>query len=283
MSERKTLIIGSTGQLGRALSELYPNAEKTTRETLDLSDRSFVTGRNWNEYETVINASAYTAVDLAETEQGYIDAVAVNGVAVELLAQLSNESNFTLVNASTDYVFNGAITPHLEDEPPTPLGAYGKTKALGDTAILAAKRHYNLRTSWVIGKGKNFVGTMKDLSDRGIKPSVVNDQVGRLTFADELARGIKHLLDTGAPFGTYNLSNDGDSVSWADIAKIVYEENGHDPAEVTGMTTEQYYAGKEGIAPRPLLSTLSLDKIKATGFVPADWRPALLEYLKTLS
>ena len=123
---------------------------------------------------------------------------------------------------------------------------------------------------------------MNDLAGRGVKPSVVNDQVGRLTFTEDLARAAKHLIDTDSQYGTYNLSNEGDSMSWADIAKIVYEKSGHSAEDVTGVTTEQYYAGKEGIAPRPLQSTLSLDKIKATGFTPRDWRQALDIYWEEL-
>jgi len=120
---------------------------------------------------------------------------------------------------------------------------------------------------------------MKSLAEKGVKPSVVNDQIGRLTFTSDLADAIKNLLETRADYGTYNMTNDGESVSWADIASIVYESCGHSKDDVTGITTAEYYAGKDGIAPRPLQSTLSLDKIKATGFTPTDWREALTEYL----
>jgi dTDP-4-dehydrorhamnose reductase len=108
----------------------------------------------------------------------------------------------------------------------------------------------------------------------------VNDQIGRLTFTTDLAKGIKHLVDSKAPYGTYNLTNTGDSVSWADVAGIVYELAGHDKSDVTGISTQEYYKDKEGIAPRPLQSTLSLDKIESTGFTPRDWREALTDYLK---
>lgn len=121
---------------------------------------------------------------------------------------------------------------------------------------------------------------MQDLAARGISPQVVNDQIGRLTFTSTLAGAIKHLLETQPSYGTYNVSNDGDSVSWAEIAKIVFTANGRSTSDVTGVTTDEYYKGKDGIAPRPLQSTMKLDKIKATGFAPTDWRVDLDNYLK---
>jgi dTDP-4-dehydrorhamnose reductase len=275
----KTLILGAGGQLGKALSAEFPEAEQATRETIDVSSSSMLTARNWQEYDLILNAAAYTAVDLAETQEGRIDAWNSNAVALGHLARISLEHDITVVHISSDYVFDGTQSIHTEDEPFSPLGVYGRTKAAGDIAISLAQRYYILRTSWVIGEGKNFVQTMRMLAEKDVKPSVVNDQTGRLTFTTDLAKGIKHLVDNNAPFGTYNLSNDGESVSWADIASLVYEQVGHDRSDVTGVSTEVYYAGKEGIAPRPLQSTLDLTKIKAAGFTPRDWNEALSEYL----
>ena len=134
----------------------------------------------------------------------------------------------------------------------------------------------------MVGDGKNFVKTMLSLAERGIAPSVVADQTGRLTFASDLAAGIIHLLSSGVEFGTYNLSGEGPIVSWADVAKRVYERAGHNPDEVTPVTTAEYYSGQEGIAPRPLSSALDLAKIKATGFTPADAMERLEDYLGEL-
>ena len=142
--------------------------------------------------------------------------------------------------------------------------------------------HYLVRTSWVVGDGKNFVKTMAGLAERGIKPSVVGDQTGRLTFTADLAAGIIHLLSTEADFGTYNLSGEGPVVSWLEVARRVYELLGRDPGEVMSVTTEEYYAGQEDIAPRPAHSTLDLSKIKATGFTPHDSMRRLDAYVETL-
>jgi dTDP-4-dehydrorhamnose reductase len=111
-----------------------------------------------------------------------------------------------------------------------------------------------------------------------VSPSVVDDQVGRLTFADELARAIAHLLDTGAPYGTYNVSNGGAPQSWAGFARAVFVASGRSADDVTPVSTEAYAAGK-AIAPRPAYSTLSLARLRATGFEPQDVLEGLAAYL----
>ncbi len=277
---KKVLIVGANGQLGQALQALFPDAECADRTTLDISSPDLATARRWRDYSTIINAAAYTAVDQAETPDGRRTAWEVNASAVANLARVAALHNVTLVHVSSDYVFDGTISEHDENEPFTPLGVYGQSKAAGDIAARATPRHYIVRTSWVIGDGNNFVRTIASLAEKGITPSVVDDQIGRLTFTSDLAAGIKHLLDTQAPYGTYNLSNDGEPVSWATIAKEVYELSGKSQEAVTPVTTAEYYNGKEGTAPRPLQSALKLDKIKATGFTPRNWREALREYLQ---
>lgn len=279
MKPKKVLIVGANGQLGRALQVEFPEAECVDRDTLDISDPGVISARHWRQYSHILNAAAYTAVDLAETPEGRKDAWKSNATALTHLARISNEYGVTVVHVSSDYVFDGTNSNHTEDEAFSPLGVYGQSKAAGDTALSSTERYYIVRTSWVIGEGKNFVLTMKSLAEKDIHPSVVNDQIGRLTFTKDLAAGIKHLVTQSAPYGTYNLSNEGDPASWADIAKLVYVAAGHDTSEVTGVSTAEYYAGKEGIAPRPLQSTLNLDKIKTTGFTPRDWREALSEYV----
>jgi len=279
IKHRKTLILGANGQLGKALQIEFPDAEFADRSTFDITNPGAWTDRNWRQYQTIINAAAYTKVDLAETE-GRADAWAINATAVKDLAKLAIENQLTLVHISSDYVFDGTNEIHTEDEPFSPLGVYGQSKAAGDIAAATAPHHYIIRTSWVIGDGNNFVNIMKSLAEKDIDPSVVNDQIGRLTFTQDIAKAIRHLLETNAPTGTYNVSSDGEPASWADIAKQVFQLSGHDEARVEGVTTEEYYAGKEGIAPRPLQSTLDLAKIQFTGFAPRRWDTALREYLE---
>jgi dTDP-4-dehydrorhamnose reductase len=124
---------------------------------------------------------------------------------------------------------------------------------------------------------------MASLADRGSAPSVVNDQIGRLTFTDDLAKGIAHLLTSRPAFGTYNLTNGGEPASWAEIAAQVFALTGHDSASVTGVSTADYYAGKEGIAPRPAWSVLDNTRIEATGFRAPTWQEKLAQYVGALT
>jgi dTDP-4-dehydrorhamnose reductase len=279
MNDSEVFIIGANGQLGTALRALYPNARSADIDELDITSRESVQNFDWSDVNVLINAAAYTNVDGAETAEGRRAAWNVNATAVSYLSEASRKNGMTFVHVSSDYVFDGTNELHTEEEAFSPLSVYAQTKAAGDIAASHAEKYYIVRTSWVIGEGKNFVRTMKELGEKGIDPSVVNDQIGRLTFTSDLASAIKYLLENSQPYGTYNLTNDGESVSWADIAKEVYSLTNQDSSRVTGIPTEKYYEGKEGIAPRPLQSTLSLDKIKATGFEPREWKQALREYL----
>jgi dTDP-4-dehydrorhamnose 3,5-epimerase len=283
MAPKKTLVLGAGGQLGQALVAALPGSEGVTRATLDVTDADAVAAWPWHEYAVVLNAAAYTAVDAAETAEGRRVAWAANATAPATLARLAREHGYTLVHYSSEYVFDGTAEEHVEDEPLSPLGVYAQTKAAGDIAVGQAPRHYVLRTSWVIGEGHNFVRTMESLAAKGVSPSVVADQVGRLTFTDELVRATRHLLGTGAPHGTYHVSNGGPAMSWAEVARAVFAASGRSADDVTHISTDDYAAGvldKGGpFAPRPLQSAMSLDKIRATGFEPEDALVALERYL----
>jgi dTDP-4-dehydrorhamnose 3,5-epimerase len=221
-------------------------------------------------------------VDAAETAEGRAAAWAVNVTGVAALARVATAYGLTLVHVSSDYVFDGTSDrPYREDDPLCPLGVYGQTKAAGDGVAATVPRHYIVRTSWVVGDGKNFVRTMASLADRGVDPRVVDDQIGRLTFTDDIAHGIHHLLSTHAPFGTYNLTNTGPAVSWAGIARQVFALTGHDPARVTGVSTEDYFSqAAMPIAPRPRNSVLELKKIRGVGVTPETWDARLRAALR---
>ena len=281
---RKILVVGADGQLGRALRAEYDGAEHfefAGRESLDVTSPALAGARRWRDYGAIVNAAAYTRVDLAETAEGRRDAWAANVTGVAALARIAADNGVTLVHVSSDYVFDGTIgRAYREDDPVCPLGVYGQSKAAGDAIVSTVPRHDLLRTSWVIGEGNNFVRTMASLAERGIDPAVVSDQTGRLTFTSDLARGIRHLLDTGAPYGIYNLTGAGEPRTWADIAASVYALTGHDPARVRPVATDEYYAAANGpISPRPRWSVLDLGKIEATGFAPRDADEALRDYL----
>ncbi|KQY08411.1 dTDP-4-dehydrorhamnose reductase [Mycobacterium sp. Root135] len=282
---RTTLILGAGGQLGTALRDAYadqPGVEFADRTQIDLCSPDLETARRWQDYDTIVNAAAFTAVDTAETPEGRTAAWTTNVTAVAALARIATTHGITLVHVSSDYVFDGTTPrPYREDDPVSPLGVYGQTKAAGDLIVATVGRHYILRTSWVIGDGTNFVKTMASLAGRGVDPSVVDDQYGRLTFTTDLARAIGHLLDERPPYGTYNVTGTGPVMSWADVATRVFTLTGHDPTRVTKVSTAQYFANAtHPVAPRPTNSTLDLTKIQSVGFTPDDVDVTLTAYVK---
>lgn len=281
---RKTLVVGANGQLGRALRAEFGEAahmEYATREDLDVARHDLTTARRWQDFSTIINAGAFTAVDLAETPEGRAQAWDVNAAGAAALARIASDHRLTLVHVSSDYVFDGSREgAYTEEDPLAPLGVYGQTKAAADVAVATVPRHYIVRTSWVIGDGKNFVRTMESLAARGINPTVVSDQRGRLTFTDDLARSIRHLLETRAPYGTYNVTGGGDPATWAEVARSVFELTGHDPSRVAPVTTDEYFLSAAGpVAPRPRNSLLDLAKIESTGYAATPWPESLKRYL----
>ena len=281
MDDKKICIVGAKGQLGLALQKQYPQATCVDKDELDITNKSSVESFNWTGFETVINAAAYTNVDGAETPEGRQLAWSINADAVANLVAVSAQHNMTIIHVSTDYVFDGTKENHTEDEAFAPLSVYGSSKAAGDIAVSLAPKFYIVRTSWVIGNGNNFVKTMIGLAKKNISPKVVSDQVGRLTFTSELIRAIDHLLTNESPYGTYNVTNGGDSASWATITRDIFKKMGRDDLSVTDVTTDDYFADKEVFAPRPLQSTLSLDKISSTGFKSIDWTNDLSKYIES--
>ncbi|MES2867400.1 MAG: sugar nucleotide-binding protein, partial [Actinomycetota bacterium] len=288
VAPKRILILGADGQVGRALRVAYgdePHIEYAARADLSITDPDLAQARHWRDYGVIINAAAFTAVDSAETQEGRAAAWQINAEAVAHLARIAAVNGITLVHISSDYVFDGeAAGAYSEDDVFSPLGVYGQSKAAGDLAVTTVPQHYIVRTSWVIGDGANFVRTMASLAEREVDPRVVDDQVGRLTFAGDLADGIRHLVDTRAPYGTYNVTGAGAERSWADVARDVFRLTGHDPVRITGVSTDEYYSGATAaIAPRPRNSMLDLSKITETGFHPRDGSDGLTAYLRGVS
>ena len=212
MAPKRTLVTGCNGQLGRAVRGLAEERgllgtfDFCDVDTFDMSDPEAYGRYDWDLYGTVINCGAYTAVDRAETPEGRVLAWKANATGPALLARTCAEHGITLVHISSDYVFDGTRELHDEGEPLSPVSVYGQSKAAGDIAVAGCPRHYILRSSWVIGDGRNFVRTMAALSGRVADPddrlsqvTVVNDQLGRLTFTRDMAAAILHLLDGRAP------------------------------------------------------------------------------------
>ena len=290
MAPRRTMVTGCNGQLGHAIRDYVEEHglegfEFNDIDTFDFSDPAQYDQFDWSLYGTVINAGAYTAVDKAETPEGRALAWKANAQGPALLAKVAREHNITLVHVSSDYVFDGSRELHDESEGFAPLGVYGQSKAAGDIAVANAPRHYILRSSWVIGEGRNFVKTMMGLSDRVAKGelpevTVVDDQYGRLTFTSDMADAIFHLLDSNAGYGTYNLTGSGRVESWSGIARMVFDQTNGNGDRVRPIPTEEYFANaKDPVSPRPTHSALDLKKIEATGYPALDWEESLKKYV----
>lgn len=302
MAPKRTLVTGCNGQLGRAVHALAEERglaewfDYCDIDTFDLSDPAAYRGIDWSLYGTVVNCGAYTAVDKAETPEGRVTCWRANATGPALMARVCAEHGITLVHVSSDYVFDGTRELHPEDEPFAPMGVYGQSKAAGDLAVGGCSKHYIARSSWVIGDGRNFVKTMMSLSDRVAageisQVTVVDDQVGRLSFTRDMAEGIFWLLgyregdvepSSPAPYGTYNLTGSGEPKSWAQIAKRVFELANGNADKVVPVATADYYAGVAGpVSPRPEHSAMDLSKTVAIGFNPPDWEQELDEYVKS--
>ena len=287
MEPKRTLVTGCNGQLGRAV-RAYAEAhglrgfEYTDIDEFDFSDPTAYDEYDWSLYGTIINAEELSA-DKCEIGENHARAWTINAQGPALLSRAAKDHHVTLVHASTDKVY-GADS---EAKAIAPESVYGQTKAAGDIAVANAPEHYILRSSWVIGEGRNFVKTMMMLSDRVANPddqleqvTVVDDQYGRLTFTKDMAEAIFHLLDSHAPYGTYNLTGSGAVRNWAQIASRVFELTNGNGEKVKPISTAEYFANaKAPVSPRPEHSALDLSKIKAAGYTPADWEETLEAYV----
>ena len=285
---KKILLTGVTGQVGQELQKtLVPLGEvvSVTRQDLDLTEPEQIR-RAIAELkpDLLVNAAAYTAVDKAETEPKL--ATAINGVAPTIMAESAQQLGATLVHISTDYVFNGQnYTPYAEEDPPAPLGVYGKSKLMGEEGVRNnCDRHIILRTAWVYGsRGHgNFVKTMLRLGAEREQLRVVSDQIGSPTWSYDIAAAITKLVSQSVT-GTYNFSSSG-VASWYDFAVAIFSEADRlgfplKIKEIIPITTAEYPTP----AQRPAYSVLSKVKITQTlDNYPPHWQQSLKQMLSEL-
>jgi dTDP-4-dehydrorhamnose reductase len=278
------LVTGAGGQLGTDVVELL-NAYRADvigldRAALDITDAAAVDRALAGTAPTVVvNCAAYTNVDGAETDEAA--ATALNGVAPGYLAAWCAANNARLIHISTDYVFSGtATTPYDVDEPVAPQSAYGRSKAAGEQAVLAAGGDAHIvRTAWVYGvAGANFVKTIARLAGERETLDVVDDQRGSPTWSLHLARGLTALGVADVPPGIWHCTGGGET-TWHGLASAVFEELGLDPSRVHPTTTAAFPRP----APRPAYSVLSARKWIEAGLPELpDWREALQEAVKTM-
>jgi dTDP-4-dehydrorhamnose reductase len=284
------LVLGGGGQVGRAVAQSVPERHQVivkTRADLDIADELAVdrvvadAGADW-----IVNAAAYTAVDLAEDQPPL--ATAVNDTAVGMLARAAARVGARLLHLSTDFVFDGAAhRAYLPSDATGPLGVYGASKLAGELQVLQAGGDgIVLRTAWVYAAaGKNFVLTMLRLMREREQVKVVGDQIGTPTWAGGLAIAIWDLMDAQAPAGVYHWTDLG-VASWYDFA-VAIQDDALDrgllgrAATIVPITTAEYPTR----ARRPAFSVLETSATRALIATPAKhWRHNLrimLDELRT--
>lgn len=278
----KILITGGNGQLGTALKKVMAGEELflTDTDNMDITSKEQINAVFADfKPEFLVHGAAYTNVDGCEENPEL--AQAINAQGTRNLAEKCREIGCEMIYISTDYVFDGtAAEPIREDEPTNPVSVYGKTKLAGEAATLETANGWVLRTSWVFGEGHNFVRTMLALAEKNTELTIVDDQFGRPTAATDLAKAIYDVIKIKPEKGIYNLTGDGDVITWADFTKEIFRITGKE-TRVVGISTEEYLAKNTGktVAPRPKYSGLNLEKSKNAGLFTRNWREALSEYL----
>lgn len=228
------LLTGSRGQIGWELKRTLATLGRVfsyDKETLDLADPSRIKALIREiKPQVIVNAGAYTAVDVAEKEEAL--SLAINGTAPGVFAEEAKKINALLVHYSTDYVFDGSSkTPYREENSSSPINAYGRTKLQGEKNILSVGgSHLILRTAWVYGlRGKNFLLTMLRLAKERRELKIVNDQMGTPNWSRMLAEATAQMIlqvinaTEKDLSGIYHLSSSGQT-TWAEFAEAIFDE-----------------------------------------------------------
>ncbi len=286
MLTKKILLIGGNGQLGNCFRKIAPNFELdfefnfTDSTILNITDEDAVQDFI-SEYKPdfCINASAYTAVDLAESEPEKAFAVNAEGVANLAEACLSNKT--TLIHISTDYVFDGETNISYDEENFTnPMGVYGASKRNGEELALAINpKTIIIRTSWLYSEfNKNFVKTMLNLFSQKDELGIVADQFGQPTNANDLAEAVMKIIKTEPKkYGIYHFSNYPET-TWYDFASKIAEFSAS-KIKLNAITTNQFPTP----AKRPKRSTMSLDKIEKDYHIDVKhWENSLEDCIEIL-
>jgi dTDP-4-dehydrorhamnose reductase len=281
--DMKVLITGAAGQVGEALirsMSKHVELRARTHAGLNIADGAQVRAEVEDfRPAVIINAAAYTAVDAAESEPSI--AHAINALGPRHLAQAAQSiPGCRLLHISADYVFDGQATkPYRPADPTNPLSVYGRTKLMGEKAVLEVlgERALVLRTAWVYsGTGKNFLLTMLRLMRERDRVRVVGDQVGTPTSADSIARALWALAQRPEAAGILHWTDAG-TASWYDFALAIATDGFAVgllpmPVRVLPITTAEYPSAAQRPANRVLDCSESLDSV---GHAPASWRVAL--------
>lgn len=281
----KFLLIGANSQIGVAFSKYGECAKITlcTRSEIDLEEKDSIDiyFGGLNKFNLVFNFAASTNVDECENKEHY--AFEVNALGPKYLAENVARQGGTLLHVSTDYVFSDTDPmPRKENDPVCPINAYGRTKWAGEVFVRAlCPKHFIVRTAWLYGlHGKNFVKTILKKARETGRISVVADQYGSPTFANDLAEAILKLAQTDR-YGTYHCTNAG-VCSWFELASAAVDIAGIS-CEKEAITTEEYRRRFPQSARRPMYSALDNTKIAGVLGKPLrPWREALEEFIDAL-
>jgi dTDP-4-dehydrorhamnose reductase len=287
--EKKVVITGANGQLGRALNQVFKDNKEITIINTDMGQQTAycpiilditnaVGVMNFIQDlkpDVIINCAAHTAVDLCETDKER--AYKVNAIGPKNLAIAADAVDAKLLHVSTDYVFDGTKEePYLEENQTGPQSVYGSTKLDGEEFVKQlCEKYYIVRTAWLYGEGRNFVKTMLALSEKNTEIKVVSDQYGSPTSAMELARAISAIINT-ENYGIYHATCEG-VATWHEFATEIFRIAGKD-ITVKPITTEDYPTP----AKRPKYSVLENSKLKELGYFMKPWKEALKEYMNEL-
>lgn len=286
----KILVLGCKGQLGRCLNDQLVNTDHeiiyTSRAQIDIANFEVTKSKILDfSPDFIINATAYTAVDKAEEDQK--TANLINHLAVKNIADICNELGCWLIHVSTDYVFDGnSNVAYKEDDKTNPQSVYGETKLKGELAIQASDCKYIiLRTAWVFSEyGNNFLKTMLRLGAERDELSIVDDQIGSPTYAQDIAKAvvafIQRLNSEKNIHGTYHFVGEV-SCSWADFAEDIFKEAFKqgvikNKPKIYKICTSEFPT----LANRPMQSTLDCSKFKdALGINPSKYEDGIYSSL----
>lgn len=287
----KILVLGSNGQLGRCLNDQLKITDHeviyTHRESLDISDFESTNKKILNIYpDIIINATAYTAVDEAEKDKKMADLI--NHLAVKNIANICTQIGCWLIHISTDYVFDGnSNTPYKEDDKTNPQSIYGETKLKGEMVIQSSGCKYIIvRTAWIFSEHRNnFLKTMLELGEERDEISIIADQIGCPTYAQDIARSINKIinkLDLKEGSCIYHFCGDR-SCSWYEFASIIFDQakeiNIKVPSTINPIQTSDFPTP----AKRPLFSVLDCSRINNDfGIHSSNWHNGIKEVLTKL-
>lgn len=273
----KTLILGAKGMLGHELAKAFLDFKPFLwdLDEIDITSETQVKEKISDlAPELIINAAAYTNVDACETNEAL--ATKVNGQAVGYLANVAAKIGAVLVHFSTDYVFDGTKKEgYKEDDAPNPINAYGRSKLSGEQMLKQVQHdagnftYYIIRTAWLYGvHGKNFVETMLALAEKGEPIKVVDDQIGSPTYAVDLAKATRELVESKKSSGIYHRTNAGQT-SWYWFAKEIFTVFNRQ-VDLSPCASSEYPLP----AKRPEYSVLQNTKLSEM----RSWQEALKDY-----